>query len=166
MKKKVIIGAVLSLGLCGLSVALVRPSWIGFGEEKTIRKRAQGYWDARVSGELKAIAPFAHPLQKALQDNSVLITESYEITGVKVDGDTASVGVKAKYRLKQAAFAKVTREIALDDQWVRYKGEWYHQVHPVGFSDILMQGLGKWKPPTEADSVSSNRSTGDSKSGS
>lgn len=150
MKKKIVVGMLLGFGLCGVAVVLARPDWVGFGSERVVRKRAEAYWNARVANDLKAQAPYVHPLQKALQDNSILITETYEITGVKVDGDNALVGIKAKYRLKHPLMSKVEREISHDDKWVRYKGEWYHGLHPVGLGETLEQGLGRWKPPTES----------------
>jgi hypothetical protein len=148
-KKKTLIGAVLVFACCSLAVVLARPGWIGLGPERAVRKRAEGYWDARVAKDLRGLAPFVHPLQRAIQENSILETDSYEITRVQVDGDVAIVGIKAKYRLKQPLVRNIDRELLHDDKWVRYKGEWYHAPHPVGLGEILEQGLGKWKPPKE-----------------
>lgn len=149
MKKRVLVGAVVSLGLCGLIVAAARPEWFGFGAASSVRARARGYWDARLKGDVQSVAPFVHPLQKAVTDNSVLITEAYEITGVKVEGDEALVGIKAKYRFKSPLMAKMSRDITHQDKWVRYRGQWYHAQHPVGLGEVLEQGLGKWKPAVD-----------------
>lgn len=148
-KKKALFGLVLLFGVCSLAVVLSRGGWIGLGAERAVRKRAVGYWEARLANDAKGMAPYTHPLQKSFQDNTLLVTESYEITGVKVDGDEATVGIKAKYRLKQPLMTKVERDVTHNDKWVRYKGEWYHAPHPVGLGEVLEQGLGKWKPPTE-----------------
>ncbi len=147
-KKKIVIGSALVLSLCGVIVALARPDWFGRGAETAVRKRAEGYWNARVAGDPKALAPYVHPLQKSIQENSILVTDSYEVTGVKVEGDEALVGIKAKYRLKHPMTSKLERELTHEDKWVRYNGEWYHGLHPVGLGELLRQGLGKWKPPT------------------
>jgi hypothetical protein len=155
-KKKALFGTVLVFGVCSLAVVLARPQWIGLGTERALRKRAAGYWDARLANDMKAMSPYVHPLQKSIQENTILVTESYEITDVKVEGDEAVVGIKAKYRLKEPLMAKVEREVTHDDKWVRYKGEWYHAPHPVGLGEVLQQGLGKWKPPTEAPPPRSN----------
>ncbi len=152
MKKKLLLVAIAVLGLCAVSVAVLKPGWLGplgLGEERAVRKRAEGYWNARVAGDLKAIAPYVHPLQKSIQENNVLLTDSFEIAGVTVNGDHATVAVKAKHRVKLARVANVDREMEHEDRWVRYKGEWYHELHPTSFGEILQQGLGKWKPPVD-----------------
>jgi hypothetical protein len=151
--KKTVLAVVAALGLTAVAAALLRPdllSHVGFGPERAVRKRAEGYWDARIENDPKKIAPFVHPLQKAEQENTLLVTQSYEITRVEVNGDQARVGIKAKYRLRLPQMSNIEREVTHDDGWVRYKGEWYHELHPVGLGEVLQQGLGKWKPPVDA----------------
>ncbi len=160
MKKKVVIGAVVVFGVCSLAVVLARPDWIGLGADRAVARRAEAYWTARVAGDLKALAPYVHPLQKSIQEDSILVTESYEITDVKVDGDEALVAIKAKYRLKHPMMSKLEREVSHDDKWVRYKGEWYHALHPVGLGEVLQQGLGKWKPPVDPNPESQQTEAG------
>jgi hypothetical protein len=151
LKKKILLATVALLGLGAIAAAYMHPDWLsmlGFGEERAVRKRAEGYWNARIANDAKAMAPFIHPLQKAVQENTLLLTDSYEILGVKVNGNEAKVELKAKYRLKLPQTNKLEREITHEDTWVRYNEEWYHGLHPVGFGEVLQQGLGKWKPPT------------------
>jgi hypothetical protein len=151
MKKKVLIGGVIVLGLAAGAMMATRTGWLTalvLGEEGAVKKRAEAYWSARVSGDMKAMAPYVHPLQQAVQQNDLLETRSYEITNVKVEGDEALVAIKAKYRVKMARTSSADRELAHDDRWVRYKGVWYHALHPVGFGEILQHGLGQWKAPT------------------
>lgn len=152
MKKKLLLAALAILSLGALSTAYLHPNWLsvlGLGPERAVRKRAEGYWNARVANDLKAMAPYVHPLQGAIQENSLLLTDSFEITDVTVDGNSAKVTIKAKYRLKLPKVNKLERELTHEDSWVQYKGEWYHALHPVGFGEILKQGLGKWKPPVD-----------------
>ncbi len=152
MKKKVLLAIVALLGIGALAAAWF--SMIGFGPERAVRKRAEGYWIARVANDDKAMTPYIHPLQKAVQENKLLLTDSFEILGVTISGDEARVQVKAKYRLKLPQTNKLEREITHEDGWVRYGGEWYHALHPVGFGEVLQQGLGKWKAPTAPPSDS------------
>ena len=150
MKKKLLLTVVALLGLGAIAAAYLDPDWLsvlGLGPERAVRNRAQGYWTARVANDMKAMAPFIHPQQQAVQENSLLLTDSFEIMGVTVNGDEAKVEVKAKYRLKLPQTNKLEREITHEDTWVRFQGEWYHALHPVGFGEVLQQGLGKWKPP-------------------
>jgi len=151
LKKKLLLATVAVLGLGAVAAAYMHPAWlsvIGLGPERAVRKRAEGYWNARVANDAKAMAPFAHPLQQMEQENDLLLTDSFEILDVKVNGEKADVQVKAKYRLKLPQTSKLEREITHQDGWVLYKGEWYHALHPVGFGEVLKQGLGQWKPPT------------------
>ena len=150
MKKKILVGAVIVLGLTAVAMVASQPSWLTslvFGEERSVKKRAEAYWTARQAGDLRAMAPFIHPLQKSVQENDLLETRSFEITGITIKGDEALVGVKGKFRVKLARTTSTDRELVQDDRWVRYKGEWYHSLHPVGFGEVLQQGLGKWKGP-------------------
>jgi hypothetical protein len=151
--KKIVLVGVVVLGLGGAAAAVARPDWfsfLGLGQERAVRKRAEGYWNARLANDMKAMAPFAHPLQKTLPENKLLTTETYEITDIKIEGDEAMVAVKAKYKLKLGEkLNTVNRELDHQDHWVRYKGEWYHALHPVGLGEILHHGLGKWKPPVD-----------------
>ena len=150
MKKKILVGAVIVLGLTAVAMVATQPGWLMslvLGEERAVRKRAEAYWTARQAGDLRAMAPFVHPLQKAVQENDLLETRAFEITGVTVKGDEALVGVKGKFRVKLARTSSADREMTQDDRWVRYKGVWYHALHPVGFGEVLKQGLGKWKEP-------------------
>ena len=82
MKKKLLLAVVALLGLGAVAAAYMNPSWlsmIGLGPERAVRKRAEGYWNARIENDNKAMAPFVHPLQKAIQENSLLLTDSFEI---------------------------------------------------------------------------------------
>ncbi len=155
IKRKIAVGVLMIAGACGVTAIAAGSGWLstlGLGPERAVRARAAGYWNARMTGDLKALAPYVHPLQKSLQENNVLATDSFEITGVKVNGDEATVGVKAKYEVKLGQTSRLGREMAMEDHWVRYKGQWYHALHPTGFGEILRQGLGKWKPPAEPQS--------------
>lgn len=149
MMKKAIFAAAAVAGLCGVGAVLLRPDWLPLlGTTAAVRARAEGYWNARLTGDPKATAPFAHPFQKAQTASSALATDSFEITGVTVKGDQATVSLKAKYRVQTAQVRNLEREITHEDRWVRYEGEWYRALHPVGFSEVLSHSLGKWKPPT------------------
>ena len=150
MKKKLLVGSVIVLGLTAVAMVATQPGWLTslvFGEERAVRNRAEAYWTARQAGDLRAMAPFVHPLQKAVQENDLLETRSFEITNVTVKGDEALVAVKGKFRVKLARTSSADREMDQEDHWVRYQGQWYHALHPVGFGEILQRGLGKWKQP-------------------
>jgi hypothetical protein len=152
MKKKILIGALIAVSLAAVAMVATKPGWLTslvFGEERVVRKRVEGYWTARLAGDLKAMAPYIHPLQKAVQENDLLETRSYEIGDIQIKGDQAMVAVKAKYRVKLARTSSAERELAQEDHWVRYKGQWYHALHPVGFGELLEQGLGRWRPKTD-----------------
>jgi len=149
MIKKAILATAAIAGLCAAGTVLLRSEWIpGRGPESVVRKRAEGYWNARVAGDPKLMAPYSHPFQAAIQENTLLVTDAFEITKVQVDGDKATVGIKAKYHLKMSQMQAINREMESEDHWVRYKDQWYHALHPVGFGEVLAQGIGKWKQPT------------------
>jgi hypothetical protein len=151
MIKKAILAAVALAGVCAVGMALLRPEWLPFvGPSARVRARAEGYWNARVAGDAKALAPFAHPLQKTQPEGSTLATDSFEITSVAVNGDEATVSLKAKYRVRMPQMRNIEREVSHEETWVRYENQWYRALHPVGLGEVLSQGLGKWKPPTEA----------------
>ena len=59
------------------------------GSERQVRERIEGYWDARVEGDPAKISEFEHPDQKAAFNPGMLVTESYEILKLEVDGDNA-----------------------------------------------------------------------------
>ena len=84
MMKKAILATAAIAGLCAVGTVLLRSEWIpGRGPESVVRKRAEGYWNARVAGEPKLLAEYAHPFQAAMQENTLLVTDAYEITKVE-----------------------------------------------------------------------------------
>ena len=94
MTKKVMIGVglVVAIGL-GAFYSLGGMSWLdaqGFrGQDRLVRARVEGYWQARVDGDVDKIASYAHPDQSGAFDPGILVTESYEIRSLEVDGDNA-----------------------------------------------------------------------------
>lgn len=155
MKKKIILAVVAALGLTAVAAGLLRPDLLGvfgLGPDRALRKRAEGYWNARMANDPKMLAPYSHPLQKPQQANTMLYTRSFEIKSVTIDGDKAKVAVHAKHTVKLPQGSSFDRELDHEDQWVRYDGEWYRALHPVGLGEMLQHSLGKWKPPSETKS--------------
>ncbi|MFQ5767233.1 MAG: hypothetical protein ACE5ID_04540 [Acidobacteriota bacterium] len=119
------------------------------GDEALLRSRVEAYWQARVEGEMEKQVPYIHPLQKSIPEPGMLITEKAKVLDLRLDGDEAYATVDMTVRLKHAILGNKEREVKLEDKWVRYQGEWYKDVHPVGLTNIIKEAEGKWKNPAE-----------------
>lgn len=150
--KKLMIGLVVSLTVGGLAVAaLGGMSWLDDlglrGPERQVRSRMLGYWEARLKADMQGMGEFIHPAQTTLPNPGMLVTEAYEIQDLAVDGDAAVATVKLRSRLKHSLFSQMTREVTIEDRWVRYKGQWFKQPGPVTMYDAIQSHRGRWTPP-------------------
>jgi hypothetical protein len=158
MKKKTVKLATLGLGLAAAVGALgwgaTHPEWLGKlglqSPERVLRGRINGYWTARVDGDLREMARYIHPLQGAVPDPGMLVTESYELEKVQIEGDTAMAVLRVQSRLKHPILSSRQRDTELESRWVRYKGQWYQDVAPIGLNEAIKMYNGEWTPPTEA----------------
>jgi hypothetical protein len=112
-----------------------------------------GYWEARLKADMQGMADYIHPAQETLPNPGMLVTEAYEIQNLAVDGDAAVATVKLRSRLKHSLFSQMTREVTIQDKWVRYKGQWFKQPSPVTMHDAIKAFRGEWTPPVLPDAV-------------
>jgi hypothetical protein len=158
MKKKTMKLAMLGLGLAAAAGALgwgaTHPEWLGKlglqSPERTLRSRIDGYWQARVQGDLSQMAQYIHPLQGGVPDPGMLVTESYELEDVQIDGDSAVAMLRVRSRLKHPILSARERDTELQSRWVRYEGQWYQDVSPIGLNQAIKMYNGEWTPPTAA----------------
>lgn len=152
MKSKLVFGGLLTVMLGGLGFsAMGGMSWVDGlglrGTQRLIHSRMVGYWDARVANDSERMAEYVHPARPLLIQPGTLITESYEIGDVKIEGDRAFAITKISTRLKHAMFSSKSREVRLRDKWVRFNGKWYREPGPVTIGDAIKKLNGTWVPP-------------------
>jgi hypothetical protein len=153
MLKKVLVG--LGLGVAGMALtvnAMGGVEWLDslglLGQQRALASRVRGYWNARVGNDLQRMARYVHPLQEAIPDPGMLITDSYDLEKLEIEGDTALATLKVRSRLKHPILSAKQREVELRSRWVRYQGHWYQDVTPVGLADTIKYYRGEWTPPT------------------
>ena len=152
--KKVIIGLVLALGLGGLAVtANGGLSWVDSlglrGQERLVKSRIENYWQARMDEDVDGMSRFVHPLQQSVAQPGMLVTESFELGDVTIDGDSATAQLTVKHRLRHPVLSSRDRTVELNTRWVRYEGKWYRDVTPVGMYEAIKSYRGEWISPTE-----------------
>jgi hypothetical protein len=155
MMKKILLGSavVVAMGALALS-AMGGTAWLDSkglrGERRLVESRLNGYWDARVAGDMNKLAAYVHPLQGAISDPGMLVTESYTVNEVTVDGEMAQANVTVKSRLKHPILSSREREVEMNDKWVLYQGQWYKGLTPRTLTEVIENKKGKWTPPTAA----------------
>jgi hypothetical protein len=156
--RKILIGTAAAAVLGGAALAAMGGmGWLDAtglrGEERLVRTRVEGYWQARMDGDLEAIAGYVHPLQGQVPEPGILMTEGYELHGVAVDGDEATAKVTVKSRLKHPVLSSRGRTLEMDSRWVKYEGKWYMAITPTNIYDTIRAHQGTWTPPTTAPSA-------------
>jgi hypothetical protein len=152
--KKIVIVVVLLLAVGGAAFgALGGVAWLDSlglrGQQRALESRLVGYWEARVDGDLDQLAKYFHPLQPAIPDPGLLITEDYQVNEIAIEGDRATAKLTVHSRLKHPILSTRDRTVELDSVWVRYEGQWYLDARPVGFHELIQNYQGEWKSPTE-----------------
>ncbi len=153
MSKKWMAGLAVVLVAGGAGVmALGGMSWIDEmglrGEERRVRSRMEGYWQARVAEDVDKMSKYAHPAQPIVPQPGTLITEAFEIEGIALDGERAVATTKIRTHIKHTQFTSKSKEITLEDPWVRFDGTWYREPRPTTLQDMMKSLRGEWVPPT------------------
>jgi hypothetical protein len=144
MKKKSLVASASILvagSLAAATLALGGLTWIDSlglrGPERLLQSRVKGYWEARLNGDLEAMAEYVHPQQGSVIDPGMLITEGYQLHGIELDGDTATAMLTVQSRLQHPMFSERGREVELASKWVRYEGKWYLDIQPIGIHETI-----------------------------
>jgi len=100
-------------------------------EEDALRARAAEYWAARTSGE-KDLRSYYPPAYEGTITESVNVSYTNpRIEEVEIDGDSATVKVRAKARFAlPPQFARLPErmlEPLMPEQWLRIDGVWYRE---------------------------------------
>ena len=152
MKKIVMIAVVVVALGAGALVAFGGLSWLDStglrGQERLVESRVRGYWQARVDRNLEAQVEFLHPLQGTVADSGMLVTESFEIKEVSVDGDEAYADLVVRSRLKHPILSARDRTVEMQTRWVKHEGTWYRALAPQTVFEIIQNEQGNWTPPT------------------
>jgi hypothetical protein len=155
--RKALIGAgTLLLLAVGTWVVSAKTTWLdGLRDQrKVLNERVETYWKARVAGDLDEVAKFAHPLQKGGGPSDMLITDSYVIEGVELqDDDTGITTVRVQNHLKQPQLAAHVRETVIKSKWVRFQGQWYQDIGPTNFKEVLKAAQRRLHPEEAASSA-------------
>jgi hypothetical protein len=154
MKKFVIILVVVVALGAGALVSFGGMSWLDSmglrGQDRLVESRVRGYWQARVDRDLEEQVEFLHPQQGSVADSGMLVTESFEITGIEIDGDDAVADLVVKSRLKHPILSARDRTVEMQTKWVKHEGKWYRALAPQTVFEIIQNEHGNWTPPTAA----------------
>jgi len=153
--KKIVINSVvvLALGVAAL-VSFGGLGWLDStglrGQDRLVEARVKGYWQARVDRNLEGQVEYLHPLQGTVADSGMLVTESFEIKSVSVEGDEAVADLVVKSRLKHPILSARDRTVEMQTRWVKHEGTWYRALAPQTVFEIIQNEQGNWTPPTAA----------------
>ena len=152
MKKFVIIFAVVvAVGAAAL-ISFGGLSWLDStglrGQERLVESRVRGYWQARVDRNLEAQVEFLHPQQGTVADSGMLVTESFELKGITIEGEEAFADLVVKSRLKHPILSARDRTVEMQTRWVKHEGTWYRALAPQTVFEIIQNEQGNWTPPT------------------
>jgi hypothetical protein len=136
MKKKILIAAIVLLAVGGLAFETAGGmGWLEstglLGRERQARAAVNGYWQARVEDDLDKMGAYVHPLQPGMYDPGMLVTTSYQISELGIEGDEATVKVDATFRIDHPSLSHVERKKLLEERWVRYEGNWYRELQQL-----------------------------------
>lgn len=103
--------------------------------EAALRERANGYWKARVARE-KNVFDFYLPPEKrigkgTIQEGGAVRFDSFEIEGVKIEGEIASVMVRVESHIDGRTPFPIPDRIGkrtLTERWEKFDGVWYKQA--------------------------------------
>jgi len=141
MKRFALLLIVAAAALGGLFALAGGMDWLTatglLGQERLVRSRLDGYWQARVKGNLEEMAQYIHPEQRGIPDPGMLNTERYEVKSLAIDGERAVAVVDLRARLTNPVLAGITRDVTTQDVWVMHAGRWYREKQPVGIHSIL-----------------------------
>jgi len=151
--KKIVIIAVVVLALGAVALASFGGlSWLDStglrGQERLVESRVRGYWQARVNRNLEAQVEYLHPLQGTVADSGMLVTESFEINSISVEGDEAIADLVVNSRLKHPILSARDRTVEMQTRWVKHEGTWYRALAPQTVFEIIQNEQGNWTPPT------------------
>ena len=152
MKKIVIISVVIvALGAAAL-ISFGGLSWLDStglrGQERLVESRVRGYWQARVDRNLEAQVEFLHPQQGTVADSGMLVTESFELKGITIEGEEAFADLVVKSRLKHPILSARDRTVEMQTKWVKHEGTWYRALAPQTVFEIIQNEQGNWTPPS------------------
>ena len=152
MKKFVIIFAVVvAVGAAAL-ISFGGLSWLDStglrGQERLVESRVRGYWQARVDRNLEAQVEFLHPQQGTVADSGMLVTESFELKGITIEGEEAFADLVVKSRLKHPILSARDRTVEMQTKWVKHEGTWYRALAPQTVFEIIQNEQGNWTPPS------------------
>lgn len=155
MKKPVILGlATVTVAIFGFLALPAGRAWLTasglLGEERLIRSRVERYWNARVDGDLATMSRYQHPEQPEVAEGGMLVTESFEIRSIQIDGDQAVATIKMHTRLKQPRLSTFERDIIAEDRWVRLDGEWRRDKRPANLRELLRGVQGQLHPSDDS----------------
>jgi hypothetical protein len=105
--------------------------------EDELRDRVTAYWGYKIRGEFDKSYEFEDPLYRK-NVSMVTYIRSFpagastwvgaRVEALKVEGDTASVDMKVKLRVRAGLPEDILPEVALKEKWLKSNGAWYH-VH-------------------------------------
>jgi hypothetical protein len=141
-KTPIVLGlGALALGVVGFLALPGGRGWLTstgvLGEERLVRSRIDGYWNARVQGDLAAMARYQHPDQQSVPDTGLLTTEAFEIRSLSIEGDQATAEVAVKARLQHPKLRNMEREVVAKERWVKVDGRWHRDKQLTSIKDMF-----------------------------
>jgi hypothetical protein len=104
-------------------------------DRAALLERANAYWKARVARD-RSVVDFYPPADKrlahgAIPENGAVRFESFEIEGVEIEGEVATVTVKVDSRIDGRTPFPIPEHVnrrTLRERWDRIDGVWYKQA--------------------------------------
>jgi hypothetical protein len=100
-----------------------------------LRERAQAYWEARIARSPRVHEFYAPPRSAAVSEGGNVQFTAFEIEGVEVRGDDATVEVRVQAHVAlPTRVGGATHAAHVHEAWHRVGGAWYKRPVPPGFA--------------------------------
>lgn len=116
----------------------------GSDDRARLLERVTAYWQAEVQRDYVTSYQIFDPAVRAVtplpayvRGKRYLTVKGFQVEGIEVKGETASVQVGYRFEIEippppagmaRASTAPVTKEGVLEDRWVRLDGTWFRTV--------------------------------------
>lgn len=125
-----------------ISTGCAKKEAIKNSAEEVLRERVMAYWNYKINGEFDKSYEFEDPFYRETVSmvsyiksfSGAVKWRGLEITGMKIDGEVADIGLNLRLDVAIPQFNAGTINSAITEKWVNVEGKWHHIQPKKGLS--------------------------------